>query len=619
MPIRDLQEFISELDQAGELARIQTEVDPDLEISEIYFRHARSPGGGKALLFENVKGSNMPVLINALGSFERVRIAFGGKTPDEKAAEMAGLLRLLEMKAPSGPGEIVNVGRELVRALRFPPRKKRFGRARCQEVVWTGENVRLDKIPVLRSWPGDPAPFITFGMTVTRSLTGAKNLGLYRMQVLDHRTTAMHWQIHKDGSHFWGDYRRAGRRMPVSVVIGADPTVMYSSLAPMPPGINEFLLAGFLRGRGVPMTRCITNDLEVPADAEIVLEGFVDPEDLVDEGPFGDHTGYYTPVEKFPRFHITAITMRKNPVYSATVVGRSPQEDCYLAHATERLFLPLLRMVAPEVVDQMLPWDGCFHNGAVMSVHKHFPFQARRLMSHLWGFSQMSFCKSFVMVDGNVPLREGPELLDHILNRVRIPEDILVGEGILDQLDHSGLHPLYGGKIGIDATSPIPGEDVRLEAAKKKIPPLRPSSAAAALKKKRIRIRAWAGAGEGTLHPVLIAAVEKKKGQGGFAAKAASARMDGTGIVILLDSDADVNDASYVLWKLYGAVDPLRDIRFSGKDRRIVIFDATSKNRADGYDRDWPEENRMSEEVIRIVDRKWKEMFGEEAFAVKRP
>lgn len=634
---RDLRDFIKVLEEEDELVRIKTPVSRDLEISEIYFRQIRSPGGGKALLFENVEGSNLPVLINAFGSKKRMDLALGRRTSREGAPgkvdqiveELRGLMRLMQFKPPKSAGEIASLAGKAAGILRYPPRRRRFFKAPCQEIVLTGDQIDLDQIPILKSWPLDAGRFVTLGMTLTRSLDGTtKNLGLYRMQVLDKRTTAMHWQIHKDGSHFYGEYQREKKRMPVSVVFGGDPSIPFSGIAPLPPKMYELLLAGFIRGSGVPVARCVTNDLEVPAFAEIVFEGYVDPDDLVLEGPFGDHTGYYTPVEPFPKFHLTAITMRRNAIYPATVVGRSPQEDCYLAQGIEKIFLPMLQFIAPEVQDQMLPWDGCFHNCAVLSVSKHFPFQARKLMNHLWGFSQMSFSKSLVMVDPGFPLSDDVNLLNHVLDRLDLATDVVITEGVLDQLDHSGVRPLYGGKIGLDVTTKLAEE----KTARIVGTFARDQRAVLAEWKEKLNqggvpVRFSRLFGAVRRNPVVIFSVEKNGGKIHERVRdilnlAGCSSFPAT-ILLLLDAKDNPEDGSLVLWKLFGNTDALRDVLFVKNDSApggvFAVVDATSKNREDGYDRSWPEENLMDEATIRLVDQKWKEMFGRDPQPVARP
>ncbi len=643
-----LNEFVRELDREGELIRIAQPVSRDLEISEIYFRHARSPEGGRALLFENVEGSDIPLLINAFGSRRRMRIAFGHRHLDQVADEMRKLLEVIKMKPPSGIGDLANLAKIGGKIFRFPPKRMKHGKAPVQEVVWRGQEVDLDRLPILKSWPLDGGRFITMGLTVTQSLhTGSSNLGMYRLQQMGKRSLAMHWQIHKDGSHFWQEYRKAGKRMPVSVVIGGDPATVYSATAPMPPNFNELLLAGFLRGRGVSVVQGVTNHLLVPAQGDIVLEGYVDPDDLIEEGPFGDHTGYYTPVEPFPLFHVEAITMRKNPIYLATVVGRSPQEDCYLAEATERIFLPMLQVVAPEVTDQMLPWDGNFHNCAVFSMRKEFPFHARRMMHHLWGFSQMSFARSLVFVDESVNLHTGEALLRHILNSIHVVRDITISDGILDQLDHSGIRPLFGGKLGLDATTKSSDElvfnhsnnDPSLiqEPARRKLPAshseekLKVELAAclSLVKKGRWSVKDHHLYGKDLLNPVWILSVHKKISQGdaakriGELLKPERRNLFPARVIVLLPGDDDPRNGSKTLWRVFGNVDPLRDVSIrineSDRGRDVVIIDATPKGRADGYNREWPLENLMDPDTIERVDKRWSDLFDQKPYEVERP
>jgi len=365
-PFRNLGEFIADLETAGELTRVKAPVSARLEISELTDRVSKTPGGGKALLFERVDDSSMPVLTNAFGSERRICMAMGVDSLDDIAAR---LREILNQSPPTSFAEKVRMAGMALGWTRYLPRSVRRSHAACQEVVLTGELVDLTKLPVLTCWPGDGGPFITFPVVFTKSLiTGRRNAGMYRMQVYDRKTTGMHWHIHKDGAHFFHEYRRAGRKMEVAVAIGTDPAVTYAATAPLPRGIDEMLLAGFIRGRPVELVKAVTVDIEVPAEAEIVLEGYVDPAERRTEGPFGDHTGYYSLADEYPVFHVTAVTHRKTPVYSTTLVGRPPMEDCYLAKATERIFLPLLQTMFPEITDYWLPWEGVFHNVAVVAM-----------------------------------------------------------------------------------------------------------------------------------------------------------------------------------------------------------------------------------------------------------
>ena len=345
---------------------------------------------------------------------------------------------------------------------RFFPRKSRAKVPPCQQVVLKGDDINLFDLPILHCWPQDAGRFITLPLVITQSLsTGKRNVGMYRMQVFDRRTTGMHWHIHKDGSNYFNEYRKAGKRMPVAVAIGADPATIYAATAPMPRNVDEMILAGFIRNAPVAMARCLTCDLEVPAEAEFVLEGYVDPDELRREGPFGDHTGYYSLADDYPVFHVTAITHRKSPVYCATLVGRPPMEDCYLAKATERLFLPLLQTVFPEITDYWLPWEGVFHNIVIVSIKKEYPRHAQKVISGLWGQGQMSFCKAIIVVDETVDPKDPDQVMQRLVDNFDLTTDIMNAQGVLDVLDHSSPFANFGNKIGIDLTARISGEPLR--------------------------------------------------------------------------------------------------------------------------------------------------------------
>ncbi|HPX91900.1 MAG TPA: menaquinone biosynthesis decarboxylase, partial [Spirochaetota bacterium] len=362
---KDLHEFISHLEMEGQLLRIKDPVSNILEITEITDRMSKMPGGGKALLFENVKGYNFPVITNQFGSIRRINMALGSSSLDELAGRLHSIIN---MKPPVTLMDKIKLLPELLSMSRFLPRVRK-GVAPCQEVILTGDEVDLTKLPVLFCWPGDGGPFITLPVVFTRSLSdGKRNAGMYRMQIFDKRTTGMHWHIHKDGAHHYHEYKKAGKRMEVAVAVGTDPAVTYAATAPLPRGVDEMLLAGFIRRKPVEMVKCVTVDLEVPANAEFILEGYVDPDELKVEGPFGDHTGYYSLKGEYPVFHVTAITHKKKAIYSATIVGKPPMEDCYMALATERLFLQMIKTILPEIKDYMLPWEGVFHNIAVVAI-----------------------------------------------------------------------------------------------------------------------------------------------------------------------------------------------------------------------------------------------------------
>jgi 4-hydroxy-3-polyprenylbenzoate decarboxylase len=451
-PPLDLREWIALLEREDELVRVAAEVDPDLEITEIVDRTVKA--GGPALLFENPKGARHPLLINQFGTERRMALAFGVERLDELAERVADVL---ELTPPQGLLDKVRGLQKLKSIAGSGPRSVRSGA--CQEVVLTGDEVDLGLLPVQRCWPGDPAPFITLPAVITRDpRTGMRNLGMYRMQVIDRSTTYMHWQIHKDGR---ADWLATDGRIPVAVALGLDPVTAYSASAPLPKHIGELMLAGFFRGAPVEMVRCTTNDLEVPAHAEIVLEGYIEQDELGLEGPFGDHTGYYTPAEPFPVFHVTAMTMRRDAIYPSIVVGKPPQEDAWLGKATERIFLPAVRMTVPEIVDYDLPVAGAFHNCVIVSIRKAFPGHARKVMHAIWGLGMLSLSKAVVVVDEHVNVHDYEEVFFYVGANVDPVRDVVLTEGPLDHLDHAPTLQFVGGKLGIDATAKGPLEGAR--------------------------------------------------------------------------------------------------------------------------------------------------------------
>ncbi|MEW6447191.1 MAG: menaquinone biosynthesis decarboxylase [Bacillota bacterium] len=450
MGYRDLREFIKVLEQHGELKRVSAEVDADLEITEITDRVVKA--GGPALLFERVKGYDIPVVINLFGSLARMKLALDTDDLDALGEEMS---RLLQPELPQTFLEKIKALPRLAQLSSFIPKAVRSGP--CKEVIVKEPD--LTRLPVLKCWPGDGGRFITLPLVFTQDPeTGRRNVGMYRMQVFDARTTGMHWHIHKDGA---AHYRKAcaeGRRLPVAVALGADPATIYAATAPLPHGVDELLLAGFIRREPVELVRCETIDIEVPANAEIILEGYVDPEERRLEGPFGDHTGYYSLADYYPVFHVTCITHRKNPIYPATVVGRPVMEDTFIGKATERLFLPLIRMQLPEVVDMNFPVEGVVHNCVVLSVKKSFPGHARKIIHAVWGMGQLCFSKLVIVVDEHVNVQDMSEVWWRVFNNVDPRRDVILSEGPLDVLDHSSPRFAYGSKMGIDATRKWPGE-----------------------------------------------------------------------------------------------------------------------------------------------------------------
>ncbi|MCX8052744.1 MAG: menaquinone biosynthesis decarboxylase [Armatimonadetes bacterium] len=452
MAYADLRDFVSRLEREGELVRVRQHISPELEITEIADRTVKS--GGPALLFEDVEGSRLPVLINQFGTMRRMAMALGVERLDDIGAEIESLLNV------EPPGNFLDKLRLLPKLAKlasiFP---KTVGNAPCQEVIRTGDDASLDFLPILKCWPDDGGRFITLPMVFTKDPdTSKRNVGMYRMHVYDEHTTGMHWHVHKVGARHYSEYEKQGRRMEVAVALGGDPAITYAATAPLPEDLDEMIFAGFLRKAPVEMVRCITIHQEVPADAEIVLEGYVEPYERRIEGPFGDHTGYYSPTEEYPVFHITCITHRRNPIYPATIVGRPPMEDCYLGKATERIFLPLIRSQIPEIVDINLPVEGIFHNLAFVSIRKRYPMQARKVMNALWGLGQMMFTKVIVVFDEDVNVQDTSEVLWRLGSNIDPKRDIVFTEGPVDALDHAAPQPLFGSKMGVDATRKLAGE-----------------------------------------------------------------------------------------------------------------------------------------------------------------
>ena len=457
MAYEDLRAFIRALEQAGELKRIRVEVDPVLEIAEVTDRVSKQ--GGPALLFENPKGYQIPVLINAFGSARRMNLALEVDSLQKVADRIR---QYLDFKSPEGLLEKIKMLPKLAEIGAFFPRTVRSGPSK--EVV-KRDNFSVLDFPVIQCWPQDAGRFITFPVVFSRNPeTGKRNAGCYRMQVFDERTTAMHWQLHKHGAeHFRrAQAAQAGStpvaRMEVAVAIGSDPAVMLSGVLPLPPDLDELLFAGFLRQKPVELVRCETVDLEVPANSEIVLEGYVRLDELRTEGPFGDHTGFYSLADEYPAFHITCITHRKDPIYTTTIVGPPPMEDFWMGHAIERIFLPLMRLQLPEIVDISMPAEGIFHNLMLVAMRKSYPGQARKVMSAIWGLGQAMFTKCIVVVDHDVDVQNPREVVWKALNHIDPERDIQFTFGPIDSLDHASRLPNYGSKMGVDATRKWPTE-----------------------------------------------------------------------------------------------------------------------------------------------------------------
>ena len=490
MPTETLADFLNELEREGELARVKARVSPVLEIAAISDRMSKSPAphghqeldrsaaaslGGKALLFENVEGSDIPVAINTFGSYHRVNKALGAESLSALAERVQQLVK------PEIPTTLLDKMKrlpDLMKMASFPPKSVRTGI--CQQVVLEGDKADLTRLPVIQCWPLDgnldsgqvfdrdaaakitergTGRYITFGGVFTRHPdTGDRNIGMYRVQLFGPRKAAMHWHMHHDGARHFRRYQALGQKMPLAIVLGGESVLPYCATAPLPPGIEELLFAGFLNGRGIELVPCRTIDLEVPTNAEIVIEGYVDPHEKLMEGPFGDHTGFYSLADWYPAFHVTAITHRKNPIYPTTIVGKPPMEDYFLGKATERIFLPLLRMIVPDILDYSLPISGVFHNCAFLKIRKEYPFQARRVMHAIWGAGQMSFTKFIVVVDEHVNVHDEQDVLFHLFSNCDPQRDSEIVHGPVDILDHASPEMGAGSKIGFDATVKWPAE-----------------------------------------------------------------------------------------------------------------------------------------------------------------
>jgi 4-hydroxy-3-polyprenylbenzoate decarboxylase len=608
MKYPSLKEFIDRLELEGELLRIKESVSPILEIAEITDRVSKQPGGGKALLFENVEGSSMPVLINAFGSAKRMNIAMGVHNIEDIPKRIE---RYIKIPPPTTLLDKAKLLPMLLQAAQFPPKLLQTSHAPCQEVVHINDQVDLGMIPILQCWPQDAGRFITFPIVINRSVDKKiKNVGLYRMQVYDKKTTGMHWHIHKDGAHFFHEYRKQNKIMEVAVALGADPASCYSASAPLPYGIDEFLLAGFIRKASVPLVKCKTVDLEVPANAEIVLEGYIDPAEMRLEGPFGDHTGYYSQDGDYPIFHITAITHRKDPVYLTTIVGKPPQEDFYLGRATERIFLPLLKTQLPEIIDMDMPVEGVFHNCVIVSLDKRYPMQSRRLMSALWGLGQMSFVKTIIAVDAEVDVHNYKEVVKLLLDKINFETDLFFSEGVLDVLNHASDQMLHGSKLGIDLTEKIEGEpgygkETCVSDQSSDLPSIEN------LMESFEEIQAFKLLELQSHRPVLLVALNKTAQHQGknfiqsFFEKPEFSRIE---IFIVLEGHVELENISTVMWKFFNNLDPKRDFHFHGA--RLGI-DVTQKFSEEGYQQNWPEEIEMSPEIKSQVDKKWNDLFKE--------
>lgn len=492
MTTATLSDFLQLLEREGELARVKARVNPVLEIAEVCDRVCKTPAphghkerdrnpaaalGGKALLFENVEGSDLPVAINTFGSYWRINKALGSESLDALADRVQ---QLVKPEIPTTLIEKMKRLPDLIKMASFPPKIVRNGI--CQEIVWEGDKADLTKLPIIQCWPLDgdlksgqvfdaaaaasaatsqtgTGKYITLGGIHTRNPdTHERNIGMYRVQQFGPRLAAMHWHMHHDGARHFRLWQRKGEKMPLAIALGGESVLPFAATAPLPPGVEEHLFAGFLNGTGIELVQCKTIDMQVPANSEIVIEGYVDPAQKLLEGPFGDHTGFYSLADWYPAFHVTAITMRKNAIYPTTIVGKPPMEDYYLGKATERVFLPLLKMLIPDIVDYSLPISGVFHNCAFVKIKKEYPFQARRVMHSIWGAGQMAFTKFIVVVDEHVDVHSEQDVLFHLFSNCDPARDMEIVHGPVDILDHASPDLGAGSKIGFDATVKLPAE-----------------------------------------------------------------------------------------------------------------------------------------------------------------
>ena len=578
---KSLADFIEKLEGAGELIRIGTPVNSELEIAEITDRMVKSPGGGKAILFENTD-KGFPVLTNLYGSERRMAIALGVERLEEISERIDSLV-----------GTVTSPKENLVDKLRLLPLlgeaskwfpRKKSGRGACQQVVLEGEEANLSLLPILKCWPHDGGRFITLPMVHTADpVTGIRNVGMYRMQVFDDHTTGMHWHIHKTGARHYDGYKAQGRRMPVSVAIGGDPVYAYSATAPVPDNIDEYLLAGLLRGKPVKLVKCITNDIYVPEDCDFVIEGYVDTaEEKVLEGDFGDHTGFYSLKDFYPKFHITAITHRKDAVYPATIVGIPPQEDAYIAMATERIFLAPIRLVMqPEVVDMFMPTAGTQHNIVLISMQQRYQQQASKVALGLWGAGQMMFNKYLLLTPASTDIRSEEDMA-WLMRNCNLRTSLIRSEGIYDVLDHATATCGYGGKVAIDLTN-VEERKENISFDSKALPE--------GIVADTTLLEKW-----GVL---LLFADNDLKIEASEVAKTVNCNF-----VAIFDCRAEGMSANELLWLGAANTEPTRDI--SLHDSTLVI-DARPKRNSDGAPSRWPNVVTSDKDTIELVDSRWAE------------
>jgi len=601
MAYKTLQHFVHTLQQAQELVIIDEFVSPHLEISEITDRVSKQ--GGKALLFTN-NGTEFPLLINSMGSEKRMCLALGVKSLDQAAEEISDLFAGMMNNSGGLMGKL-RILPTLGKIASWMPKVIK-GRGACQQVVMPAPD--LSKLPVLTCWPHDGGPFITLPAVHTKDpLTGIRNLGMYRMQVFNNELTGMHWHLHKNSARHYNEYKQLGLRMPVAVALGGDPSCTYSASAPLPDNIDEYMLAGFLRKKKVELVKCLTCDLEVPAEADFVIEGYVDPsEDLILEGPFGDHTGFYSLADYYPRFHVTCITHRRDAIYPATIVGIPPQEDAFMGLATERIFLAPIRLsMIPELIDLHMPREGVFHNIVLARINKTYAGQATKVMNALWGAGQMMFNKILIVLDRDISLTDYTRVLEVIGETVDPSADILLSKGPSDVLDHSSAQFAFAGKLGVDATDKLPVE--------RKAGSLFPSNSNIS-KQEFIDCEGITHINTSYInHGLLILAVDKAIAKQINKFHSILIKKDiskGIRFVVYVDKQVDVFNMADVAWLVANNCDPQRDCFITLSDitdtfQQLVIDGTRKTDKLDGFKREWPNVLTMDVDTIKAIDAKW--------------
>lgn len=616
MAWKNQQAFIEALDNAGELIRIKEYVNPHLEIAEITDRISKSGNGGKALLFENT-GYGFPVLMNAYGSEKRMCMALGVSHLDDVAREIEQLFHLLSSPKESLLDQLKLLPKLGQFASWMPKVKK--GRGECQEVVMTAPD--MTKLPVITCWPKDGGPFVTLPVIHTKDpLTNTRNVGMYRMQVFGPTLTGMHWHKHKVSARHFAEYKKLNKKMPVAVALGGDPVYAYSATAPLPDNVDEYMLAGFLRKKKVELVKCISQpDVEVPADADFIIEGYVDPaDDLIWEGPFGDHTGYYSLPDWYPKFHVTAITHKKNAVYPATIVGIPPQEDAWLGKATERIFLAPIKMtMIPEIADMDMPVEGVFHNLVITKIKKEYAGQGQKVMNAMWGAGQMMFNKILVLADQHSTIQDYPALTPYVFNNLNPATDIYFSTGPMDVLDHSCSKLGFGGKMCIDGTFKTEEEkdDLYIELPVTKdiavientLKATYPELAAVNTSLLKFNI------------PCLVVAIQKNR-LGHIASLhpqiAANPVVQGIKMILYVEHTVDPHDLPVALWRFCNNLDPKRDFHLYKENIQgrqgytaCMGLDGTRKTKEfDQFQRDWPNIIVADDATIASVDQKWEQL-----------